>query len=193
MEATQEELGSATAALVPIVIPDDRIYHLFVTPETDLRSPLAHSVRAAAKVLVQPAIAVVAARHTPPCGAGATGKDVWDELPENIRLALTRAKPDESPSGGTASLFPTDELLAPQERKDLCAIASRRSHAHQKTIGPHRSSYEIFAARFEPEPVGRRKQLPGKNFVEQLLALSLALQPTWGLGATGGHARSSQF
>ena len=51
----------------------------------------------------------------------ATWEDVWEELPENIRLALIPARPDESPGGGTASLFPSDDQLSPHERKDLCA------------------------------------------------------------------------
>ena len=46
----------------------------------------------------------------------ATWEDVWEEMPENVRLALTPAKPDESPGGETASLFPSDDNpLGPHE------------------------------------------------------------------------------
>src|SRR4030095_7206325 len=38
----------------------------------------------------------------------ATWEDVWEELPENVRLALTPAQPDESKQAETASLFPVD-------------------------------------------------------------------------------------
>src|SRR5215469_13943345 len=47
----------------------------------------------------------------------ATWEGVWEKPPENIRLALTPAKPDESLGGGTASLFPSADQLSPHERK----------------------------------------------------------------------------
>src|SRR6201998_821214 len=53
----------------------------------------------------------------------ATGEDVWEELPENVRLALAPAKGDESPAGETASLFPSDDNpLSPHERKILTLL-----------------------------------------------------------------------
>ena len=51
----------------------------------------------------------------------ATFEDVWEELPENIRLALTPARPDESPASGTASLFPSDDQLSPNARSLRCS------------------------------------------------------------------------
>src|SRR5207253_3548559 len=47
----------------------------------------------------------------------ATWEDIWEELPENIRLALTPVGPDESKEEGTASLFPVDNPLSPHERR----------------------------------------------------------------------------
>src|SRR5207244_2565413 len=53
----------------------------------------------------------------------ATWEDVWEELPENVRLALAPAKGDESPAGETASLFPSDDNpLSPHERKILALL-----------------------------------------------------------------------
>jgi len=43
---------------------------------------------------------------------------VWEELPENVRLALASARTDESSAAETASLFPSaDSPLGPHERK----------------------------------------------------------------------------
>jgi DNA processing protein len=41
----------------------------------------------------------------------ATGEDVWQELPENVRLALAPARTDESPAEQTASLFRAVTML----------------------------------------------------------------------------------
>jgi hypothetical protein len=46
----------------------------------------------------------------------ATWEDVWEELPENIRLSLKPAKADESQGAETASLFPNDNQRSPHER-----------------------------------------------------------------------------
>jgi len=48
----------------------------------------------------------------------ATWEDVWEELPAQVRLALTPATGDESQTGQTASLFGESEL-PPHERKIL--------------------------------------------------------------------------
>jgi len=47
----------------------------------------------------------------------ATCEDLWEELPENIPLALTPAQSDESNQSETASLFPVDNPLSPHERR----------------------------------------------------------------------------
>jgi len=99
----------------------------------------------------------------------ATWEDVWEELPENIRLALTPAKPDESPGGGTASLFPSDDQLSPHERKIFALLtADEATHIDEfvERLEPELSSSEIFAALFELELNGKVRQLPGKNFVK---------------------------
>src|SRR5207344_3029357 len=48
----------------------------------------------------------------------ATWEDVWEELPENVRLALAPAKGDESQTASSASLFGETEL-PPHEKKIL--------------------------------------------------------------------------
>jgi DNA processing protein len=99
----------------------------------------------------------------------ATWEDVWEELPENVRLVLTPAKPDESQGGETASLFPSDDPLRPHKRKIfalLKADEATRIDEIVERLEPDRSSSEIFAALFELQLAGKVKQLPGKNFVK---------------------------
>ena len=104
----------------------------------------------------------------------ATWEDVWQELPENIRLALTPARTDESQAGETASLFPSDDPLSPHERKIFALLkADEATHIDEivERLEPEPSSSEIFAALFELELAGKVRQLAGKNFVKELLAL----------------------
>jgi DNA processing protein len=99
----------------------------------------------------------------------ATWKDVREELPENTRLALAPAKADESPGGGTASLFPSDDQLSPHERKIFALLkADEATHIDEivEPLEPEVSSFERFAALFELELNGKERQLPGKNFVK---------------------------
>jgi DNA processing protein len=100
----------------------------------------------------------------------ATWEDVWEELPENVRLALTPAKPDESRDGQTASLFPSDDNpLSPHERKIFALLKADEATQIDEIVDrlePELSSSEIFAALFELELAGKVKQLPGKNFVK---------------------------
>jgi DNA processing protein len=110
----------------------------------------------------------------------ATWEDVWEELPENIGLALTPARTDESPTGETASLFPSDDPLSPHERRIFALLKSdEATHIDEivERLEPELSSCEIFAALFELELPGKVRQLAGKNFVKrfckELLALSL--------------------
>ncbi|HEY1263166.1 MAG TPA: DNA-processing protein DprA [Terriglobales bacterium] len=97
----------------------------------------------------------------------ATWEDVWEELPENVRLALAPAHP-ESPAPGTASLFGETEDLSPHEKRIYSLLkADEATHIDDlvERLEAQVSSSEIFAALFELELAGKVKQLPGKNFV----------------------------
>src|SRR5437588_7453804 len=100
----------------------------------------------------------------------ATWEDVWEELPENVRLALAPAKGDESPAGETASLFPSDDNpLSPHERKILALLKADEATQIDELVErlePNMSSSEILAALFELELAGKGRRLPGKNFVK---------------------------
>jgi DNA processing protein len=98
----------------------------------------------------------------------ATWDDVWEELPQDVRLALAPAR-DESQAGGTASLFGADSDLGPHEKKIFAVLkADEATHIDEivERLEPEVSSSEIFAALFELELSGKVKQLPGKNFVK---------------------------
>src|SRR6266852_2764603 len=98
----------------------------------------------------------------------ATWEDVWEELPPQVRLALTPATGDESQAGQTASLFGESEL-PPHERKILKLLkADEATHIDEivEALEADLSSSEIFAALFELELAGKVKQMPGKNFVK---------------------------
>jgi DNA processing protein len=98
----------------------------------------------------------------------ATWEDVWEELPENIRLALAPVR-DESQPSGTASLFGEEGELAPHEKKIFSILkADEATHIDEivERLEPAISASEIFAALFELELAGKIKQLPGKNFVK---------------------------
>jgi len=98
----------------------------------------------------------------------ATWEDVWEDLPPEVKLALT---PPPSPeSGGTtsASLFP-DEGLPPHEKRILSLLkADEATHIDElvERLETEMSSSEIFAALFELELAGKVRQMPGKNFVK---------------------------
>jgi DNA processing protein len=98
----------------------------------------------------------------------ATWEDVWEELPQDVKLTLTPLTPSESPGCGTASLFGEDDTLSPHEKKIFALLKADESiHIDDivEHLAPHMSSSEIFAALFELELAGKVKQLPGKNFV----------------------------
>ena len=99
----------------------------------------------------------------------ATWEDVWEELPNQVRLTLTPATPAESQSGGTASLFGEEGELGPHEKKIFALLkADESTHIDEivERLEPEVSSSEIFAALFELELTGKVRQLPGKNFVK---------------------------
>jgi DNA processing protein len=99
----------------------------------------------------------------------ATWEDVWEELPENVRLALAPQGVDASKGPETASLFADDAKLSPHESKIFALLkADETLHIDQivERLEPELSSSEIFAALFELELAGKIRQLPGKNFVK---------------------------
>jgi len=98
----------------------------------------------------------------------ATWEDVWEDLPTEVRLALTPPVSPESADPSTASLFP-DDGLPPHERRILSLLkADEATHIDQivEKLEAELSSSEIFAALFELELNGKVRQMPGKNFVK---------------------------
>jgi len=98
----------------------------------------------------------------------ATWEDVWEDLPAEVKLALTPAAAPESGSASSASLFP-DEGLPPHEKRILSLLkADEATHIDElvEKLEGAMSSSEIFAALFELELAGKIRQMPGKNFVK---------------------------
>jgi DNA processing protein len=98
----------------------------------------------------------------------ATWEDVWEDLPTEVRLALTPATPSESQSSSSASLFP-DQGLPPHEKRILSLLkADEATHIDEliEKLEAELSSSEIFAALFELELNSKIRQMPGKNFVK---------------------------
>ena len=98
----------------------------------------------------------------------ATWEDVWEDLPTEVRLALTPPASPESQGSSTASLFP-DEGLPPHEKRILSLLkADEATHIDElvEKLETELSSSEIFAALFELELNGKVRQMPGKNFVK---------------------------
>jgi DNA processing protein len=98
----------------------------------------------------------------------ATWEDVWEDLPPEVRLALTPPASPESPGSSSASLFP-DEGLPPHEKRILSLLkADESTHIDEivERLENQLSSSEIFAALFELELAGKIRQMPGKNFVK---------------------------
>jgi DNA processing protein len=98
----------------------------------------------------------------------ATWEDVWEDLPPEVRLALTPPASPESPGSSSASLFP-DEGLPPHEKRILSLLkADESTHIDEivERLENNLSSSEIFAALFELELAGKIRQMPGKNFVK---------------------------
>jgi len=98
----------------------------------------------------------------------ATWEDVWEDLPTEVRLALTPPPTPESQSESAASLFP-DDGLPPHERRILSLLkADEATHIDElvEKLESELSSSEIFAALFELELNGKVRQMQGKNFVK---------------------------
>jgi DNA processing protein len=97
----------------------------------------------------------------------ATWEDVWEELPEDVRFALTPPA-NESDEPQTASLFKDGEI-PPHEKRILALLkADESTHIDELVdrLEPELSPSEIFAALFELELAGKIRQMPGKNFVK---------------------------
>ncbi len=97
----------------------------------------------------------------------ATWEDVWEELPADVRLALTPAAPAESAEASPASLFQAADL-PPGEKRVLGLLrADESTHLDLivERLQSHLSSSEIFTALFELELSGRIRQMPGKYYV----------------------------
>ena len=96
---------------------------------------------------------------------------MWEDLPTEVKLALTPAATAESAGGSSASLFP-DEGLPPHEQRILNLLQTdEATHIDElvERLETEMSSSEIFAALFELELTGKVRQMPGKNFCEELL------------------------
>ena len=96
----------------------------------------------------------------------ATWEDVWEDLPNDVKLKLAPPAKPGTETAETASLF--ENKLSPVEKK-LFAIIKPDESTHidelVERLEPEVSSSEIFAALFELELSGKVRQLPGKNFV----------------------------
>ena len=100
----------------------------------------------------------------------ATWEDVWEELPADVRLALTPTVPNESAEASSASLFQAADL-PPGEKRVLGLLrADESTHLDLivERLQSHLSSSEIFTALFELELSGRIRQLPGKYYVKAM-------------------------
>jgi DNA processing protein len=98
----------------------------------------------------------------------ATWEDVWEDLPADVKLALTPPASPESQSASSASLFP-DDGLPPHEKRILSLLkADEATHIDElvEKLENEMSASEIFAALFELELTGKVRQMPGKNFVK---------------------------
>jgi DNA processing protein len=98
----------------------------------------------------------------------ATWEDVWEDLPPEVKLALTPPPAPESGDSSSASLFP-DGGLPPHEQKILTLLkADEAMHIDElvERLENEMSPSEIFAALFELELTGKVRQMPGKNFVK---------------------------
>jgi len=96
----------------------------------------------------------------------ATWEDVWEDLPNDVKLKLAPPPPPAAAAAETAPLF--DDKLSPVERKVFALIKPDEAiHIDEivERLEPQVSSSEIFAALFELELSGKIRQQPGKNFV----------------------------
>jgi len=108
----------------------------------------------------------------------ATWEGVWEELPENIRLALTPARTDESPTEETASLFPSDDPLSPHQRKIFALLkADQATHIDEivERLGAGAVVIRNFRRVVRIGTGGKGETAGGEEFCEGVLALSSQL------------------
>jgi DNA processing protein len=100
----------------------------------------------------------------------ATWEDVWEELPAEVRLALTPPERPASAEEGSASLFDGAQL-PPSEKRVLALLkVDESTHIDQivERLNAYLSSSEIFEALFELELSSRIRVLPGKYYVKTM-------------------------
>ncbi|HTV65008.1 MAG TPA: DNA-processing protein DprA [Bryocella sp.] len=100
----------------------------------------------------------------------ATWEDVWEELPADVRLALTPPEQPASEGAAPASLFDGAQL-PPSEKRVLSLLkVDESTHIDQifERLNAFLSSSEIFEALFELELSSRIRALPGKYYVKTM-------------------------
>ena len=100
----------------------------------------------------------------------ATWEDVWEELPADVRLALTPPEQPASEGAAPASLFDGAQL-PPSEKRVLSLLkVDESTHIDQivERLNAFLSSSEIFEALFELELSSRIRVLPGKYYVKTM-------------------------
>jgi DNA processing protein len=100
----------------------------------------------------------------------ATWEDVWEELPADVRLALTPPEQPASEEAAPASLFDGAQL-PPSEKRVLSLLkVDESTHIDQivERLNAFLSSSEIFEALFELELSSRIRVLPGKYYVKTM-------------------------
>ena len=99
----------------------------------------------------------------------ATWEDVWEDLPPEVKLALTPAEEALNPRATIPHLYFRMKgfLLTKSEFSSLLK-ADEATHIDviMERLETEMSSSEIFAALFELELSGKVRQMPGKNFVK---------------------------
>jgi DNA processing protein len=101
----------------------------------------------------------------------ATWEDVWEDLPAEVRLALTPSASPESQGASSASLFP-DEGLPPHEKRILSLLkADEATHIDEivERLENDLSSSEIFAAAVRTGVSRQGQADAGEEFCKKLL------------------------
>ena len=105
----------------------------------------------------------------------ATWEDVWEELPTEVRLALTPPTSPESSDASNRISIPAEPSSLLTKRKILSLLkADESTHIdeHGRAPGSELSSSEIFAALFELELAGKVQADAGEEFCKELLAVA---------------------